>query len=133
MHFRIRNRVIQVIRTTYDATTKKPKAQVLGTVNKLQPEISDELRLTCKPQELAELKAYIKNQQLLARLDLEMAARSLVTQMQKTAEWLDTASVTTENEVLATEINGQLPMLRKKLSRLLRTAEVPLAARGKSA
>lgn len=133
MHFRIRNRVIQVIRTTYDATTKKPKAQVLGTVNKLQPEISDELRLTCKPQELAELKAYIKNQQQLARLDLEMAARSLVMQMQKTAEWLDTASVTTENEVLATEINGQLPMLRKKLSRLLRTAEVPLAARGKSA
>lgn len=132
MHFRIRNRVIQVIRTTYDATTKKPKAQVLGTVNKLQPEISDELRLTCKPQELAELKAYIKNQQQLARLDLEMAARSLVMQMQKTAEWLDTASVTTENEVLATEINGQLPMLRKKLSRLLRTAEVPLAARGKS-
>ena len=82
--------------------------------------------------QLAELKAYIKNQQQLARLDLEMAARSLVMQMQKTAEWLDTASVTTENEVLATEINGQLPMLRKKLSRLLRTAEVPLAARGKS-
>lgn len=122
MHFRVRNRVIQVIRTTYDPATKKPKAQVLGTVNRVNPEISDELRLTCKPPELAELKAYLKNQQQLSRMELEMAARTLVAQMQKASEWLDTAAITTENEVLAAEINRQFPMLRKKLARLLETS-----------
>jgi hypothetical protein len=125
MHFRSRNRVIQVIRTTYDPITKKPRAQVLGSVDKVKPDISEELRLTCKPQELAELKAYLKNQQQLAQLELEMAARSLVSQMNKAAEWLDTATVTTENVVLATEINGQLPKLRKQLARLLKNAEAP--------
>jgi Zn-dependent M32 family carboxypeptidase len=123
MHFRTRNRVIQVIRTSYDPATKKPKAQLLGTVNKANPEISDELRLTCKPKELLELKAYLQNQHQLSRMELEMAARTLVIQMQKAAEWFDTAMVNTENEVLAADINRQFPMLRKKLQRLLKAAD----------
>ena len=123
MHFRNRNRVIQVIRTTYDPATKKPKVQLLGTVNKANPEISDELRLTCKPRELLELKAYLQNQHQLGRMELEMAARTLVIQIQKAAEWFDTAMVNTENEVLAAEINRQFPMLRKKLQRLLKAAD----------
>lgn len=123
MHFRLRNRVIQVIRTTYDPATKKPKVQLLGTVNKANPEISDELRLTCKPRELLELKAYLQNQHQLGRMELEMAARTLVIQMQKAAEWFDTAMVNTENEVLAADINRQFPMLRKKLQRLLKAAD----------
>lgn len=123
MHFRNRNRVIQVIRTTYDPATKKPKVQLLGTVNKANPEISDELRLTCKPRELLELKAYLQNQHQLGRMELEMAARTLVIQMQKAAEWFDTAMVNTENEVLAADINRQFPMLRKKLQRLLKAVD----------
>lgn len=123
MHFRLRNRVIQVIRTTYDATTKKPKAQVLGTLSKLNPEIGDELRLSCKPDELVEIKAYIKNQHALNRLQLEMAARTLISQLEKAAEWFDTAASTTENEVLAAEISRQLPLLRKKMQRLVAGVE----------
>ncbi|EWS65469.1 hypothetical protein Y695_01275 [Hydrogenophaga sp. T4] len=123
MHFRNRNRVIQVIRTTYDPATKKPKVQLLGTVNKANPEISDELRLTCKPRELLELKAYLQNQHQLGRMELEMAARTLVIQIQKAAEWFDTAMVNTENEVLAAEINRQFPLLRQKLQRLLKAAD----------
>lgn len=123
MHFRNRNRVIQVIRTTYDPATKKPKVQLLGTVNKANPEISDELRLTCKPRELLELKAYLQNQHQLGRMELEMAARTLVIQMQKAAEWFDTAMVNTENEVLAADINRQFPLLRQKLQRLLKAAD----------
>lgn len=123
MHFRSRNRVIQVIRTTYDATTKKPKAQVLGTLPKQNPEISDELRLSCKPDELAEIKAYLKNQHQLNRLELEMAARTLVSQLEKATEWFDTAATSTENEVLAAEIARQLPLLRKKMQRLVSAAD----------
>ena len=123
MHFRNRNRVIQVIRTTYDPATKKPKVQLLGTVNKANPEISDELRLTCKPRELLELKAYLQNQHQLGRMELEMAARTLVIQIQKAAEWFDTAMVNTENEVLAADINRQFPLLRQKLQRLLKAAD----------
>ena len=123
MHFRNRNRVIQVIRTTYYPATKKPKVQLLGTVNKANPEISDELRLTCKPRELLELKAYLQNQHQLGRMELEMAARTLVIQIQKAAEWFDTAMVNTENEVLAADINRQFPLLRQKLQRLLKAAD----------
>jgi hypothetical protein len=123
MHFRSRNRVIQVIRTTYDATTKKPKAQVLGTLSKQNPEIGDELRLSCKPDELSEIKAYIKNQHQLNRLELEMAARTLVSQLEKAAEWFDTATSTVENEVLAAEITRQLPLLRRKMQRLASAAD----------
>lgn len=133
MHFRSRNRVIQVIRTTYDATTKKPKAQVLGTLSKLNPEISDELRLSCKPDELVEIKAYLKNQHQLHRLELEVAARTLVSQLEKAAEWFDTAATTIENEVLAAEIARQLPLLRKKMQRLVSAADGKPAAKSAEA
>lgn len=123
MHFRSRNRVIQVIRTTYDPDTKKPKAQVLGTLDKATPEISDELRLSCKPAELEEIKAYVKNQLSLSRMELEFATRTLVAQMQKAGEWLDTAIASTENEVLAAQISQEIPLLRKKLQRLVKAAD----------
>lgn len=127
MHFRTRNRVIQVIRTTYDAASKKPKAQVLGSLNKASPEISDELRLSCKPAELLEIKAYIKNQASLDRLELELAARTLVRQMEKAAQWFDTATASTEHEVLAAEIAAQVPLLRLKLQRLVKGSDAVLA------
>jgi hypothetical protein len=123
MHFRTRNRVIQVIRTSYNPTSKRAKAQVLGSVNRIHPEISDELRLICKPQELAELKAFVKNQQMLTRVELENAARTLVAQMQKATEWFDTAQINIENEMLVGEINRHMLLLRKKMLRLLKNNE----------
>lgn len=121
MHFRARSNVIQVIRTTYNPTTKRPKAQVLGTFLKNKPEIGDELRLSCQPNELAEIRAYIKNQHQLSRLELEMAARTLVGQMEKATEWFDTAQPSVENEVLATEITQKYLVLRNKMLRLSAT------------
>ena len=123
MHFRPRARVIQVIRTIYDPESKRPKAQVLGTFQKDKPEISDELRLSCKPEELAEVRAYIKNQHQLTRLELEMAARTLAGQLQKAAEWFDTAHATVENEVLPIDISRNFMALRKKMQRLTSVAE----------
>ena len=128
MHFRSRARVIQVIRTTYDPATKKPKAQVLGTFSKDKPEISDELRLSCQRNELAEVKAYIKNQHQLSRLDLEMAARTLVAQLEKAAQWFDTAPLSVENEVLVADILRNMPMLRKKMQRLVDSGETTKAS-----
>ena len=118
MHFRSRARVIQVIRTTYDPGTKRPKAQILGTFSKDKPEISDELRLSCQGNELAEVKAYIKNQHQLSRMELEMAARTLVGQLEKAAEWFDTAEPSVENELLAAEISQSFIALRKKMQRV---------------
>ena len=123
MHFRSRARVIQVIRTTYDPATKKPKAQVLGTFSKDKPEISDELRLSCKQEEILEIKAYIKNQLNLSKLELELAARTLVSNMQKAAAWFDMAQPSAENEVLVAEILQSVPMLRKKMQRLVASSE----------
>jgi len=129
MHFRERNRIIQVIRTTYDPTTKKPKAQILGKMKKDAPEIGDELRLSCQPAELTEIKAYLKNQTQRNRIELEMAARTLADQMRKTAEWFDTATDLAENRALAAEISRQFPLLRKKIQHLADAADPARPAR----
>lgn len=133
MHFRIRNRIIQVVRTSYDPVTQKPKTQILGRMNRDAPEIGDELRLSCQPDELSEIKAYLKNRQQRGRLELEMAARSLADQMRLAAEWFDTATDTAENRALAGEILRQFPTLRKKTQHLVDAADPARKVARKSA
>ena len=37
MHFRERNQIVQIIRTKYDAATKKGKNEIVGRMNKANP------------------------------------------------------------------------------------------------
>ena len=59
MHFRERNQVVQIIRTKYDAATKKGKNEIVGRLTKANPKISDELKAALTPEERKEVAAWI--------------------------------------------------------------------------
>lgn len=119
MHFRTRGKVVQVIRTTYDADTKRAKTQLLGSIKKGAPEIDDELRLSCTPEEYEEAQAWVQNEITARRIEHELAARTLIDQIDKALHWLDTSAKTPETIALATNLLGQVPMMRMKLQKFL--------------
>ena len=43
MHFRERNQIVQIIRTKYDAVSKKGKNEIVGRLVKANPQLTDEL------------------------------------------------------------------------------------------
>lgn len=63
MHFRERGRVIQVIRTTYDSSTKKGRPQIVARLDRLNPRVTPEMREACTPEELIEIKVWIEQRQ----------------------------------------------------------------------
>lgn len=63
MHFRERGRVVQVIRTTYDASTKKGRPQIVARLERQKPRVTPEMRQACTPEELVEIKVWIEQQQ----------------------------------------------------------------------
>ena len=83
MHFRTRGKVVQVIRTTYDSETQRAKTQLLGSIKKGAPDIDDELRLSCTPDEFLEVQAWVQNELTARRIEHELAARTLVDQIEK--------------------------------------------------
>ncbi|MGQ0622867.1 MAG: hypothetical protein ACT4QA_23675 [Panacagrimonas sp.] len=59
MHFRERNRMVQVIRTTYDPARQKGRPEIVARLSKAKPAITDEVRKVCTPDELLEIQAWI--------------------------------------------------------------------------
>ena len=119
MHFRTRGKVVQVIRTTYDSETQRAKTQLLGSIKKGAPDIDDELRLSCTPDEFLEVQAWVQNELTARRIEHELAARTLVDQIEKALYWLDTTPKTPETMGIATNLLGQVPVMRMKLQKLL--------------
>jgi len=91
MHFRTRNNVIQVIRTTYDPDTRKGKNAIVGRMNKLNPVISDELREALSADEIRETETWLAGRSRITSLQNELSARSLPDAIEKAAAWLSTA------------------------------------------
>ena len=63
MHFRERGRVVQVIRTTYDASTKKGRPQIVARLDRQKPRVTPEMREACTAEELVEIKVWIEQRQ----------------------------------------------------------------------
>lgn len=59
MHFRERNRVVQVIRTTYDRRTQKGRPEIVARLSKARPAITEDVRKACSADELREIEAWI--------------------------------------------------------------------------
>ena len=78
MHFRIRENMVQLIRTEYDPATKKPKATIVGRLNRAKPEaISDDIKKALTKEEFTELTGWVAGNLRLQSLKEEMAALSL--------------------------------------------------------
>ncbi len=89
MHFRVRNNVVQVIRTTYDPETQKAKGEIVARMSRANPQISDEMRQSLSAAELTEAQRWIDGQHRLERLSAEHAAWTLADQIDQAARWIE--------------------------------------------
>lgn len=87
MHFRERGHVVQIIRTVYDADSKKGKNEIVGRLAKSDPKISAELQAVLTAEERQEAAAWIEGHASIERLKRELAARSLPGQLALAKEW----------------------------------------------
>jgi hypothetical protein len=87
MHFRERNQIVQIIRTKYDAVTKKGKNEIVGRLNKLNPQVTPELSAALTKEERKEVAAWIEGHATLGRLKRELAVRTLQEQLGLAEEW----------------------------------------------
>lgn len=87
MHFRERNQIVQVIRTKYDAVTKKGKNEIVGRLSKANPKITDELKSALTPEERKEVSAWIAGHASVEALRRELAVRTLSEQLALAEAW----------------------------------------------
>ena len=113
MHFRSRNNVIQVIRTTYDETTKKSQNTILGRMKKSEPIVDEQLQEACTSAEIQEIENWISHTHRVSSLKSEHAANTLREQMALANEWFSSNHNSKDAELLATEIHYEWQKLRK--------------------
>jgi len=87
MHFRERGKIVQIIRTTYDAESKKGKNEIVGRLVKTNLEISPELEAKLGAKERKEVTTWIEGYADTERLKRELAVRTLPEQLALTEEW----------------------------------------------
>ena len=87
MHFRERNQIVQIIRTKYDAATKKGKNEIVGRLTKAKPKITDELKAALTADERKEVAAWIAGHASVERLKQELAVRTLQEHMTMAETW----------------------------------------------
>ncbi len=90
MHFRERGNVVQVIRTKYDAGSKKGKNEIVGRLVKANPQISEALEKTLTTEERKELATWLKGHATSERLKRELAVRTLPEQLAFAKDWFKT-------------------------------------------
>lgn len=88
MHFRERGKIVQIIRTSYDPSSKKGKNEIVGRLGKNNLKISPELDAALSDKERMEVKAWIKGLGSTERLKKELTAHTLPEQMAIAGEWL---------------------------------------------
>jgi hypothetical protein len=87
MHFRERGQIVQIIRTSYDAASKRGKNEIVGRLAKSNPKVSDELKAALSAEEFTEVTAWIGGRASLDRLKREFAVRNLPEQLALAEAW----------------------------------------------
>jgi len=117
MHFRYRNNLIQVIRTTYDAAKKKPRAEIVGRLQRSDPQIGPELVAACTPAEVEEIHLWIASHMRADAVAAEHAARTLAEQCAKAGQWFASTKETESARLVAVEVQQEWAKLRHLLRR----------------
>jgi hypothetical protein len=116
VHFRLRRNVVQLVRTSYDPATKKPKAVVVGRMSLREPELSPELKRKLTEAEIAEAETWIEGQHRMNSLKEELAALTLPESISLASRWF---SHNADNPAAAEVIPQLLPALQS-LHKMLR-------------
>lgn len=117
MHFRFRNNLIQVIRTTYDPATKKPRAEIVARLPLDTREPAPELLSACTPAEVEEVRRWVTGHLKARAVAAEHAARTLAEQMERAGDWFSATEDTESARQIAAEAQQQWLRLRQQWRR----------------
>lgn len=115
MHFRLRKNVVQLVRTSYNSDTKKPKAEVVGRMPLKQPKLSAELKRKLTEDEIAEAEEWIDGQFRMNSLKEELAAMTLPESISAAHRWFSRNADNPAAAALVRQLLPELQMLRRTL------------------
>ena len=116
MHFRLRKNVVQLVRTSYNPDSKRPKTTVVGRMPLSQPKLSPELKGKLTEAEIVETEEWIEGHYRLNSLKEELAALTLPESISAAHRWF---SRNADNPAAAAIIPQLLPALQA-LRKMLR-------------
>jgi hypothetical protein len=117
VHFRVRKNVIQLIRTTYDATKKKGVGTTVGAVSITDPVLGDALRQAMTTDEVNEFEAWVATQHRCELLRSELAALELPVSMDEAEKWFAQQGNSPEARNVAAAIVFRWQTFRKRLAK----------------
>ena len=117
MHFRFRKNIVQIVRTTYDPATKRPRTEIVGRLLRSDPKADTELLAACTPAEVEEVHRWIGGHMKAEAVAVEHAARSLAGQMAKATDWFAVTDDLDSARLLAAEAYQEWSKLRSQLRR----------------
>lgn len=115
MHFRVRKNVIQLVRTTYDSATGKPRAQVVGRMPLAAPEVTPQLRESLTASEIVEAQSWISTQHRTAMAREELAALTLGETLELANRWFNRNGDATVSAAVAAQLLPPWQALRRTL------------------
>lgn len=116
MHFRLRTNAIQLIRTTYDAQTKRGKSEVVGTVPRRSMTLSDEIAGKLSAEEKAGFEAFVAGYKNTAVLQAKVHAFQIVDIVNQAISAAE-ASEGIEQDLILANLSDASQTLRKFLHR----------------
>jgi hypothetical protein len=123
MHFRNRGKSIQLVRTTYDASTKRPKTEVMGRLSPPKFELTDDIKEKLTAEELEEVTAYSTDVGRKRAVDRDYAVAHFGETLEAVNEWLSVVDVETGERFL-NDVRRPLRGLRRETTRISKEAVV---------
>lgn len=117
MHFRLRQKVVQLVRTSYNPETKKPRTEVVGRMLLKQPVLSDELKSKLTEEEIEEAEEWIEGHYRMSSLKEELATLTLPESMSAARRWISRNSDSPSTPAIVNQILPELQALRRTLRR----------------
>lgn len=118
MHIRIRNKVAQLIRTSYDATQKRPRNTIVGRVLLANPVLDAKTRELLTEDEINEFESWALQQQRAVLLQEELGALTLADQMMQANRWLAREGDNPQTRAAAASIAANWQILRRTMRKL---------------
>ncbi len=115
MHFRLRKNVVQLVRTSYNPDTKKPRTVVVGRMPLKQPKLSPELKSELTEDEIAEAEEWIDGQFRMNSLKEELAALTLPESISAAHRWFSRNADNPAAVAIIPQLLPALQALRKVL------------------
>lgn len=93
MFFRFRGNNIQIVKSRLDPKTGKAKSVPLGSINRSNLLVSDNLRQNCSPAEIKEIEAWVKRRRDIDTAKQRLVALTLAEQIATATEWFAQANL----------------------------------------